>query len=106
MKQRFHVTGMSCAACSAKVERTVKQLKGIQKAEVNLLANAMVVEYDETVLSESNIIAAVVRAGYGASGSSGGDAMKQSPGEGRMKAVKEAEKNVRSMRNRLSLIHI
>lgn len=92
---------MSCAACSAKVERTVKQLKGIQKAEVNLLANAMVVEYDETVLSESDIIAAVVHAGYGASGSSGGDAMKQSPGGDRMKAVKEAEKNVKSMRNRM-----
>ncbi len=102
MKQRFHVTGMSCAACSAKVERTVKQLKGIQKAEVNLLANALTAEYDEAVLTEADIIAAVVRAGYGASVSGGsGEGTKQSPHTDRLKAVKEAEKNVKSMRNRM-----
>ena len=61
MKERFQVTGMSCAACSSKVERTVNHLNGVQKAEVNLLANAMTVEYDETVITEAEIIQAVPR---------------------------------------------
>lgn len=39
MKQKFDVTGMSCAACSAAVERAVNKLEGVQAAQVNLLAN-------------------------------------------------------------------
>ena len=46
MKQRFNVTGMTCSACSARVERVTSQLAGVRKAEVNLLAGRMDVEYD------------------------------------------------------------
>ena len=66
MKQRFSVTGMTCAACSARVEKVTKQLPGVLKSEVNLLAGSMVTEYDEAVLSAQDIIAAVLSAGYGA----------------------------------------
>ena len=51
MKQIFQVTGMSCAACSANVERAVRKLDGIESAEVNLLANRLTVEYDPQQLS-------------------------------------------------------
>lgn len=64
MKEKFHVDGMTCSACSAHVEKAVKKLKGIQAVQVNLLANAMQVEYDETVLEASRIIVAVNEAGY------------------------------------------
>ncbi len=102
MKQRFHVTGMSCAACSAKVERTVSKLAGVTKAEVNLLANSMAVEYDKTALTQSEIIAAVEHAGYGASPADGSEGKRTaSSGEDRGSAVRETEKTIRSMRNRL-----
>lgn len=67
MKQKFDVTGMTCSACSSRVEKCVSKLEGIQKVSVNLLTNSMQAEYDEAVLSEQQIIDAVVKAGYGAS---------------------------------------
>ena len=67
MKQKFDVTGMSCAACSAAVERAVNKLEGVDAAQVNLLANSMQVEYDAATVTEADICAAVEKAGYGAS---------------------------------------
>ncbi len=66
MTQQFTVTGMTCAACSARVEKVTGRLPGVRKSEVNLLAGSMVIEYDEKVLSAQDIISAVVDAGYGA----------------------------------------
>ena len=66
MKENFNVTGMTCSACSARVEKCVAKLDGADKVTVNLLTNSMQVEYDEAVLSEKQIIDAVVKAGYGA----------------------------------------
>ena len=74
MKQRFNVTGMTCSACSARVERVTSQLAGVRKAEVNLLAGRMDVEYDENVLTPQAIIDAVTREGYGAELAEGGNA--------------------------------
>ncbi|MBE6548469.1 MAG: heavy metal translocating P-type ATPase [Ruminococcaceae bacterium] len=62
MKQ-FNVTGMSCAACSARVEKAVSSLEGVQSCAVNLLTNSMTVEGE---IESDKIIAAVERAGYGA----------------------------------------
>ena len=67
MKEKFDVTGMTCSACSSRVEKFVSKLEGIENVSVNLLTNSMQVEYNDTVLSESQIIDAVVKAGYGAS---------------------------------------
>ena len=67
IKEKYNITGMSCAACSAKVEKTVSKLVGMDKASVNLLTNSMPVEYDEKKLSSKDIIKSVVDAGYGAS---------------------------------------
>ena len=66
-KQKFNITGMTCSACSAHVEKAVQKLEGVKTASVNLLANSMVAEYDENVLSPQNIIQTVVDSGYGAS---------------------------------------
>lgn len=66
-KEQFNVTGMTCAACSARVEKAVGRLPGVDKIAVNLLKNSMVVEYDETALDTKKIIGAVTEAGYGAS---------------------------------------
>ncbi len=65
-KEQFNVTGMSCAACSARVEKAVGKLAGVDKVAVNLLKNSMVVDYDDAVLNTQNIIDAVTAAGYGA----------------------------------------
>lgn len=67
MKQKFDVTGMTCSACSAHVEKSVKALNGIEKVNVNLLRNYMEVEYDENLLDDTAIIKAVESGGYGAS---------------------------------------
>ncbi len=66
MKEKFSVTGMTCSACSAGIERTVCRLDGVERADVSLMGESMVVEYDETRLSRENIINAVVDLGYGA----------------------------------------
>lgn len=66
-KEQFNVTGMTCAACSARVEKAVGKLPGVDKIAVNLLKNSMVVEYDETALDTQKIIGAVTESGYGAS---------------------------------------
>ncbi len=67
MKEKFSVTGMTCTACSAGIERALNRMEGIEKAEVSLMAESMQVTFDETRISKENIIAAVVDLGYGAS---------------------------------------
>lgn len=64
MKETYDVVGMTCSACSAAVERSVKKLPGIQVSQVNLLANKLFVEYDATQLDSATIIKAVNQAGY------------------------------------------
>lgn len=66
-KEKFDVTGMTCSACSARVEKTVAGMEGTCDVSVNLLKNSMVVSYDENAVSEADIIGAVEKAGYGAS---------------------------------------
>ena len=66
MKQKFTVTGMTCSACSAHVDKTVRKVPGVQDVNVNLLGGSMTVEGDDSVTPEA-VIAAVEKAGYGAS---------------------------------------
>lgn len=67
MKQQFDVTGMSCAACSAHVEKAVCALPGVQEVQVNLLAGSMTTIYNEEQTDAAAIIKSVEDAGYGAS---------------------------------------
>lgn len=67
MEKKFTVTGMSCAACSARVEKTVGALDGVESVAVSLMSAAMTVRYDDGKLSAEAIIEAVRKAGYGAS---------------------------------------
>lgn len=64
--EKFNVSGMTCAACQANVERCVRKLDGTQDVNVSLLANQMTVSYDENKVKESDIIHAVENIGYGA----------------------------------------
>ena len=65
-KQTFDVSGMTCAACSARVEKTTSGVAGVERAAVNLLKNSMEVEYDGNPATLAAISAAVEKAGYGA----------------------------------------
>lgn len=64
--EKYAITGMSCSACSSRVEKAVSKLDGMKKVSVNLLTNSMQVDYDEGTLSSQDIIQAVIDAGYGA----------------------------------------
>ena len=66
LKEKYIITGMSCSACSSRVEKVVSALPGMSRASVNLLTNSMQVEYDEKKLRSTDIIKTVVEAGYGA----------------------------------------
>lgn len=66
MKEYFNVTGMSCASCSAHVEKAVSKINGVNSVSVNLLTNSMEVSFDESITSTGDIINAVEKAGYGA----------------------------------------
>lgn len=65
-KQKFLVTGMTCAACSSRVQRAVEQIDGVKEVQINLLTGGMSVEYDEKRTNDQAIEQAVVHAGYGA----------------------------------------
>lgn len=83
--QKYDVTGMSCAACSARVEKAVKKVDGVTSCSVSLLTNSMGVE---GTASSDKIIAAVKAAGYGASLSGGA---KQKSGDVGSDALKDTE---------------
>ena len=108
MKQTFDVTGMTCAACSARVEKASNKVEGVERATVNLLKNSMEVEYDGDPATVVAICAAVEKAGYGASpreedvsaatAPAGGSTPLASGGNARQEA---AAKEARQVRMRL-----
>lgn len=65
-KQKYNVTGMTCAACQANVEKRVRRIKGVTSCDVSLLSNSMTVEYDESATGDAEIVASVTEIGYGA----------------------------------------
>ena len=73
--EKFQVTGMTCAACVAHVEKAVSALEGVGEVSVSLLTNSMTVSWDEAQESTGSICKAVSDAGYGASPAAGGEAV-------------------------------
>lgn len=101
MNEKYHVSGMTCSACSSRVEKCVGKLEGIQDVSVNLLTNSMQVKYEENLINSSKIIEAVEHAGYGAipaEESTVSSALKQESGKSNQ-TIKEAA----NMRYRLIL---
>ncbi|WP_418545667.1 heavy metal translocating P-type ATPase [Parasutterella excrementihominis] len=97
MKKNFDVTGMTCSACSNRVEKAVSHVPGVEDVNVNLLKNSMTVDYDETKTGLEQIIQAVTDAGYGAS-------EKQAAGSPAAKSVDPtlaAKKEAAQMKTRL-----
>lgn len=66
MKKSFDVFGMTCSACSSRVEKGISKLKGVKEVQVNLLTNSMSVDFDENIISEKDIIDNVSSIGYSA----------------------------------------
>ncbi len=93
MNKKYKVTGMTCSACSSRVEKCVQKLDGVNTVSVNLLTNSMQVEFDENKLSEQKIADSVIQAGYG---------MEVPVEETKKKQEKEdvVEKNIESMKKR------
>ena len=97
MQEKYNVTGMTCAACQARVQKSVAHLNGVQDCNVNLLKNSMVVTYDEQTVNSGQIIAAVEEAGYGAS-------LQQAKGKSAAQAVSPvdtAKKEYETMKRRV-----
>ena len=95
MKQNYTVTGMTCSACSAHVDKAVRKVPGVEEVNVNLLGGSMQVTGD---VDPQAVIKAVTDAGYGASlpGSGGKKAEKKSP-------VADTEEELKSMKRRFCL---
>ena len=89
MKVKFQVTGMTCAACSARVEKVTKAVPGVSGAEVNLLAGRMVAEVENDAVC-NDICRAVAEAGYGATVDDGRKAAvpQKAPAEDALKEMK------------------
>ncbi len=66
MTKKFNVTGMTCTACSAHIEKALAKTEGVKSVNVNLLANSMMIDYDESALTPADISRVVENAGYGA----------------------------------------
>ena len=97
-KEHFSVTGMTCSACSARVEKAVSKLSGTNEVAVNLLKNSMVVSFDENILSSADIISAVQRAGYSAFVQG---KQKPSPSSADIKQDNSAQQEYMRMKQRL-----
>lgn len=93
MNKKYKVTGMTCSACSSRVEKCVEKLDGVNTVSVNLLTNSMQVDFDESKLTEEKIADSVIQAGYG---------MEIPTGKVEKKEEKEdiVEKNIESMKKR------
>ena len=93
MNKKYKVTGMTCSACSSRVEKCVEKLDGVNTVSVNLLTNSMQVDFDESKLTEEKIADSVIQAGYG---------MEIPTGKAEKKEGKEdvVEKNIESMKKR------
>ena len=92
MKQKFDVTGMSCSACSAHVEKAVSRVPGVDQVQVNLLLNSMVVEYEDEATDAAAIIHAVEDAGYGASVKDAHEPAKKAENDLQKRTAEEAKK--------------
>ncbi|RHQ27338.1 heavy metal translocating P-type ATPase [Clostridiaceae bacterium AF29-16BH] len=92
MKQKFDVTGMSCSACSAHVEKAVSRVPGVDQVQVNLLQNSMVVEYEDGATDAAAIIHAVEDAGYGASVKDTHEPTKKAENDLQKRTAEEAKK--------------
>ena len=101
MRKKFNVTGMTCSACSAHVEKAVSKVEGVKNVAVNLLSGNMNVDYDESITSDQAIIDAVVAAGYGASLPAATAKNKKAAA-----AAPTVEDEIHSMRNRLIISFI
>lgn len=66
-KQLLDITGMSCSACSSRIEKVVNRMQGVEQMSVNLLKNNAHVTFDESVVDEKEIIARIEKLGFGAS---------------------------------------
>ncbi|MBQ1215069.1 MAG: cation-translocating P-type ATPase, partial [Firmicutes bacterium] len=99
MKQ-YNVTGMSCAACVAHVEKAVQAVEGVTSVTVSLLTNSMTVE---GTAADSDIVAAVTKAGYGAAPRGGGSASGAGSSGGMFSAEEEAlvDRETPKMKRRL-----
>ena len=97
-KASFDVMGMSCSACSTRVEKAVGKVVGSENVSVNLLTNSMQLKYDEAQTNPAAIIAAVEKAGYGAAlqGGDDADAAAEEKSRGNI-----AKKQMEEMRHRL-----
>ncbi len=93
MKLKFNVTGMTCAACSARVEKVTRAVPGVEKAEVNLLAGTMQVEAQSADITAA-IIQAVTKAGYGASVPGAKKESKKEAANPAQDAMKEMKKRI------------
>ncbi len=99
--EKFRVTGMTCAACQANVEKAAHKLQGTQTAEVNLLAQQLTVTFDDEITTENDIINAVTNIGYGAFAQSQG---KKSTLKSQWYERKENDrKTIKSMKKRLTV---
>lgn len=103
VKETYDITGMSCSACSARVEKAVAKVVGAENVSVNLLTNSMQVKYDEMKISAAKIIDAVINAGYGASLKAGDKKPKTGDSKTRTIDIEIAEMQTRLI---LSLIFL
>ena len=65
-KELLDITGMSCSACSSRIEKVVSKMQGVEQISVNLLTNNAHISFDESVVDEATIIARIEKLGFGA----------------------------------------
>ena len=94
-EERYDISGMHCAACSASVEKVTRRLPGVDRSDVNLTTGVLTIAYDETQVAPDQIIQKVEKAGFGAALRQDRNAAKAEP------APDTAERELRRKKNEL-----
>ena len=94
MKETFDITGMTCAACSSRVQKAAGEVPGVACANVNLLKNSMELDYDGSPETAAAVVEAIEKSGYGATrrakaGEKGAGAAAERPGAAAERAIAE-----------------
>ncbi|HIW22198.1 MAG TPA: heavy metal translocating P-type ATPase [Candidatus Dorea intestinavium] len=95
--KQFHIKGMTCAACSSAVERVTGKMDGVEKSSVNLATNLLTISFDDTKVSNEDIIKKIDRAGFV------GELHEEETKEERVKQEREEEEELHKVKRRMTI---
>ena len=90
--EKYNISGMTCAACSSAVERVTRKLEGVSESNVNLTTGILTITYDETKITQNDVVTKVERAGFWGRTACGEEQRRKSERGGSFRAGHQKDK--------------